>query len=745
MRARRTAALTATLAAAAVSACAGGGSGSAGTASAPAPITTTPTSPPPPPPPSPSDFEDAEYLRDYSLDMIGASTAYALGATGEGVTVAVIDTGVDVRNREFHDQLAPGITDIISERNHYGDGQYHGTVVAGIIAASRDGFGMHGVAPGADILSIRADSDRLGGCPENCLFEGPDLAEAIDYAVDNGARIINISLGGDTEADPLVTAALERAVQSGVLIVAAAGNSGLDTPSAPANFAGGDNALFRAVAVGAVDENGEVSSFSNVAGGVGGYYVLAPGEGLTSTVPVDFDPVCEGGDTCYANGLAGTSFAAPHVAGALALTLEAFPYLLPEQALELLLATADDAGEPGVDDATGAGVLNVGRLFQPYGLTSLSVGGSNGGVAPVAVALAPPSGAFGDWAWHSGALDDVVIRDEYGRGFAFSPAQAQGATNTAGAFEAAAAGQRLDARAARTAFGAAAIRAPEDATLPLANLVTDRAVTPELRVNAEMGRLAFSAGRGFSAPDIGDAPGAGVLAAPANGFAGLAPGADWTAVQLRAGVWRVGVRAARDEHGAGYDAASVERRFGPVTAGFEAGTARERDAALGSPLAARFGGQDEARSSFTAMMVAAEMGAGWRVGARAELAQTDIAAPGYLEITEAPAASAWRVGAERAFDGGSVGLSLSQPPRAESGAVRFDAPVAVTARGVSIFETRDAPLTPSGREVNLEGSVRLRLADSAWTTVAARVTSEPGHVAGADAEGALWVGMRLTR
>lgn len=742
MKGGRTAAITAAALASLASACASGG-GSAGTAGAAAPIV-DPPAPPPADPPPPSDFEDAEYNRDYSLALIGASQAYSLGGTGEGVTIAVIDTGLDFTHREFHNQLNPNIVDIIGTRNNYGDGQYHGTAVAGVIAAARDGAGMHGVAYDAQLLAIRADSDTVGGCPENCLFLSSDLAAAIDYAIAQDVDIINLSLGGSADPDPILDAAVLRAVEAGILVVAAAGNDGADVPDNPANLAGTENALGRVVAVGAVDENGELSDFSNLAGGAGGYFILAPGEGLTSTIPLDSDPICADSPTCYAEGLAGTSFAAPHVAGALALVLDAFPYLEPEQALEVLLLTATDIGDAGVDTETGAGVLNLAQAFQAYGATSISLGTVQGGEVSTVVTFAPPSGAFGDWASTSGAFDGVIVRDAFDRGFSFTPSAAEARGDALGAFEGAAAAQRLDARAARTPFGSAAFRAPEDAALPLANLTTDADLAGDMRVSAELGALSLAAGRGLAAPALRGASGA-VLADPGAGVASLASGGDWSAIGYQLGAWRLSARAVRSQTGASVSAAGIERQFGAFSAGLEAGAAREPDAALGSAVLGRLGGSDDASSSFAALSWSGPAPLGWSLGGRVELARAALDAPDYVEITESAAASAWRLGAERAFDGGVLALTLAQPLRAETGAVRFDAPVAVTRSGATLYETRDAAITPSGREVSFESAVRLRLDDGAWTTLAARVTSEPGHVASADPEGALWLGLRMTR
>ena len=138
--------------------------------------------------------------------------------------------------------------------------------------------------------------------------------------------------------------------------------------------------------------------------------------------------------------------------------------------------------------------------------------------------------------------------------------------------------------------------------------------------------------------------------------------------------------------------------------------------------------------------------------ARLEVAQPELSAgDAEMQVVETPAATAWSLGAERAlprlFGGlrGAFGVTLAQPLRTESGAVRLSVPVGEDVTGAPVFEERTAAVTPSGREVNLETTVRLRLADGAETAIAARLTDDPGHVASADPQGMVWLGLRLTR
>ncbi|MEU8764529.1 type VII secretion-associated serine protease mycosin [Streptomyces sp. NPDC048659] len=231
---------------------------------------------------------------------------------GAGVRVAVIDTGVDIKNPQLKDAVDvkagkdylkpdkenPGIGD--ENRGKTGgvvDEVGHGTKVAGIIAARpADGTGFVGLAPEAKIIPIRQNDEKNSG-------KSDTMAQAIDHAVAQGADVINISQ--DT-AQPLgansaMGRAVARAIRANVVVVASAGNDGIDGRSRmtyPAGFAG-------VLAVAASDRNNERAAFSQPGDFVG---VAAPGVDIVSTVP--------GGGQCVDNG---TSFSAPYVAGVAAL------------------------------------------------------------------------------------------------------------------------------------------------------------------------------------------------------------------------------------------------------------------------------------------------------------------------------------------------------------------------------------------------------------------------------------------
>ena len=256
-----------------------------------------------------------------------------LGATGDrsawgrGITIAILDTGVAadttfgvgrVQSLDIGRGLTPG---------HGGD-DGHGTAVAALAAGLSPDAG--GVAPGANLLSIRV-TDASG---VSDLFT---ISQAVVAAVDAGARIINVSLGGYATG-PVLDAAIGYATQRGALIVAAAGNDQAAQLSWPAADA-------RVVSVGAIDRAEQQVSFSNSGAQL---QLTAPGYGV-QTAWLDGQRVI----------IDGTSASAPLVAGAIAAVLSLNSAFTPRAAADLLARTANDGGAPGADAAFGRGILNL--------------------------------------------------------------------------------------------------------------------------------------------------------------------------------------------------------------------------------------------------------------------------------------------------------------------------------------------------------------------------------------------------
>jgi hypothetical protein len=275
---------------------------------------------------------------DWGVNLVNAPEAWASGYTGQGIVVAVLDTGVDRNHADLAGNIWTNAGEIANDgldndgngyvddvygwnfangNNNTLDGNRHGTHVAGTIAAANNGFGATGVAYNSRIMPVKVLSDSGSGS-----YSG--VAQGIRYAVDNGADVINMSLGGGS-TDSAVQSALQYASSRGVIVVMAAGNAGAAQPGYPAS-----NATSWGLAVGAVNSSNQMASFSNRAGSNSSMrYVTAPGVQVYSTLP---------------NGgygfLSGTSMAAPHVAGVVALMLSANPNLTDAQVRQIITDTA---------------------------------------------------------------------------------------------------------------------------------------------------------------------------------------------------------------------------------------------------------------------------------------------------------------------------------------------------------------------------------------------------------------------
>jgi type VII secretion-associated serine protease mycosin len=267
-------------------------------------------------------------------------------ATGKGVRVAVIDSGVDTANPQLHGRVVPGL-DLLRNSDGTQDCVGHGTGVAGIIAAvPRAGVGFTGLAPGVTIVPVRVSEQEniggkaTGGDPGNAH----DLAQAIRWAATTGhARVINMSLTSSKEGETEICAAVADAVRRNVVVVAAAGNDADKDNSEPfpAGCAG-------AIGVGAVGPAGTRSEYSRHGDWVA---LVATGDGITTTAPGSGQQV-----------LSGTSLATPFVAATAALILDRFPDSTPADVAERLRVTADPA-PGGRGDGYGAGLLNPYRAL----------------------------------------------------------------------------------------------------------------------------------------------------------------------------------------------------------------------------------------------------------------------------------------------------------------------------------------------------------------------------------------------
>jgi subtilisin family serine protease len=272
---------------------------------------------------------------------------------GQGVKVAVIDTGVDLT----HPDLAPNLlnlqgSNIIDPKASADDDFGHGTHVAGIIAAAMNNQGVVGIAPQAKIMPIRVLSVDGG--------DTAGLIRGLDFAVRNGASVVNLSLGS-AQTSEIEARQMSQAIQKNVVVVAAAGNEAL--AGNPLEYPASIPGVISVAATRPATDDVEVrfrehAPFSNYNPFVA---ISAPGVDILSTIPKRFfiptaNPADDANAYAYASG---TSMASPIIAGVVALMLSANPQLKPADVRKRLQGSAADLGDTGFDDLYGWGLVNV--------------------------------------------------------------------------------------------------------------------------------------------------------------------------------------------------------------------------------------------------------------------------------------------------------------------------------------------------------------------------------------------------
>lgn len=279
---------------------------------------------------------DTYYKRyQWNLSQLGMEQSWEITEGSSQVIVAVVDTGVDLTHPEFKGKLVNGYN-VINVGKRPQDDNGHGTHVAGIVAArTNNQDGIAGISWKSKIMPVKAiGADGSGSAI--------DIAQGIEWAVDHGASIINLSVGNYVSSAAL-KAACTYAYQNDVVLVAATGNDASEQPSYPAAFP-------EVIGVSAVDQDENLADFSNYGKTVS---LVAPGVDIPSTY-IHKD---------YA-ALSGTSMACPHVAAVASLLRSVNPTLSNKQVRQILEKTATDLGTPGKDSLFGYGYINVKKALQ---------------------------------------------------------------------------------------------------------------------------------------------------------------------------------------------------------------------------------------------------------------------------------------------------------------------------------------------------------------------------------------------
>lgn len=279
------------------------------------------------------EFNDPQFKDQYALKKVEAQKAWDINQGSSDVVIAIVDTGVDLEHPDLKGKLLTGYNAIAPGTDPKDDSR-HGTHVAGIASAiGNNSVGISGIAPKCKILPVKVLGNGSGSIAT--------IADGLIWVANNGADVVNMSLGTYTEEKTLGEA-VKYALSKNVVCIATMGNDNIERRRFPAGFTG-------MIAVGSTDENDKKSTFSNFGNWI---TVSAPGTNILSTLPTYMSPSGYG-------RLSGTSMAAPLVTGLAALVRSQSKNLSPENISKLLKSSADDLGDSGFDNIYGAGRVNA--------------------------------------------------------------------------------------------------------------------------------------------------------------------------------------------------------------------------------------------------------------------------------------------------------------------------------------------------------------------------------------------------
>lgn len=756
------------LASAMLSACGGGGGG---TNSTPAPSPSPSPSPTPTPSPD-TNFDTAEYRRSDGAFFHDAAAGWQLAATGQGVTIGIVDTGIDTDSPEFAGRISSASADVAGTRS-IEDPDGHGTMVALLAAAARDDTGIVGIAWESSVMALRADSP--GSCatadpndPDSgCTFFDSDIAAGVDRAVANGAKVINLSLGGSAPTQQLRNAVSDAAA-AGVVVVVSAGNDANDPapstdPNEPDPFATGlrQAGNGNVIIAGSVDSSGVLSDFSNRAGSEADSYLAALGEEVCCVYEDGVLKTSVQNGQTFVTVVSGTSFSAPQIAGAAALLFQAFPNLSATEVVELLLNSARDAGATGTDTTYGRGILDIAAAFEPQGTTSLA--GSSTTV-PLNETTLITSSAMGD-AMNSPASLEAVVLDSYRRAYSVDLAQnrrsARVSPRLASSLIAPLRQVRGGSEGLSLAFSVDGSRLPEAfAWSRQLRLVSDDARGAEVlagRVVASLSpdmQLAFGYARGadglISEVQGAKRPAFMVAGSPSDGLGFSRTGEFSIAVRQRLGLWGLTVNAERGSASTGVQeddltyqtgrfarspyariGLGLDRDWGNLDTALAASWLSEERTMLGASLHEAFGsaGSD---SVFLDARAGWNFASHWRLGAAWRQGFTRARTHGLVAAGSRLVSNGWAFDLSLAslfHKNDTIALRVSQPLRVASGGINLNLPVAYSYETLEATQgIRRLSLAPRGREVTSEIAWRGPL----WGGLASAslfYRKDPGHYA----------------
>lgn len=732
-------------------------------------INPTPTIIPPPPDPEPIPpgpnadvFRTDEYNLSYALEAVNAAEAYALGYTGQGQIIGIVDFNFVFNSPEvdYHGAsvgLNQGFVDMYEAQiGEAATTNTHGHAVAATAAGIKNDSEIHGVAFDAQILAV----DFFSGVNVTQVQQGGILYHISNpwtYLMDRGVRVVSKSFGydeGDIITNPPVVT--ERytietpayVIDAGGLLVVSAGNNGHDDPSLSnldlIDILAFNNLLFGVpgafIIAGAVDENNQIASFSDRAGVAMQYYMVAPG--VNVVFPWNGQLVVG----------SGTSFSAPIIAGAAAILFQRWPTLTAREVRQILFDTATDLGAPGVDVIYGHGLLNLSLALQPLGTAIIAVASADTGppVPLTGMILGP---VFGDALDFRSGLQNIMMLDDFQRDFRIDlSGLVTGGQNRA---------PLVDILEARRAWQAASLSLGGGTTLNYAvgedlwdarNLAylgqSAQDIGPRrdimFELNGRLGALDLKVGTGAHLGDaIADRPLApygepllslsqafsnGLERSPGNyASAGL-----WldgrTRLRFGASISEVAgipfhpLEAFRQNTSVQMTALRFDRFQGTARLGAEVGVMTEEGTLLGSYSTGGLTFTDRARTTWLKLDADIPVGRNLTlavslIGALTDPGSTSGSLFGAIGTITTTSFALRLAGGGLIKPGDAFSLTVHQPLRVEQASATLVSGVGRDLEtGDVIFGATGYSLTPSGREISLEAAYRLRL--GRWTAEA---------------------------
>jgi len=739
-----------------LAACGGGGGSvsapgtSAPPTSAPAPVPApTPSpSPTPAPAPPPSAASTAEYQASGAAVLMKAAAAYDRGITGKGVTIAVLDTGINRASSEFAGRVSPDSTGFEQPYARCAtcppetrapfpvdDRVGHGTQVASVALAARDGTGVTGVAPGATLLALKIVGLDLAGTAgttalpdEGTQPNGQLIAPALRTAVDRGAFVSVLALNGGG-GGPRLAAELRGAmdaVRAGDRLVVqsvsnATGEDSFARDSYAASLVGADlaNKDWFLFAVG-MDRNGVARPENGSAGALADRMLAAAGNGIE---------VVDGNGALVT--VTGNSFAAPAVAGAAALLKERWPQLGGRAIGRILLDTARDAGAPGVDPVYGAGILDVERAMQAQAPASSFAAAGEVLARVSSLTVSAPFGGAAAAARLSGATSSMTVLDRYGRDYRMSGGTGPRTASFGTGLLAARVMGQVDPPWSTGGITATATRlgvAPAPVG-PYAGQIGRRPAAFGFSPAAgQIATLSANAPVGSGSTELAGSPLRTFLAAPV-GTSAAWTGGGWSA-SFSSGRDR-GQRTARLSNTASASVHTVALSA-PLGLGLELAEVAERGRALGMAGGAALGLEGGRTTAATVSLRRPVAGA--LLTARYTAATTRVAGGSdLLRFDGAVLSDAFALEAARPLLSGTATLGLSSPLRVRRARAVMAVPVAYDLI-TGVLESRPAAidLAPAARELDLEvgWSAALGADGGSYLRLGAAHAFDAGHAAG---------------